>query len=69
MAGGGWGLDVPCQATRDLVTQATLAFQDGEDQTPQAEAAKTDWASIARAFWAKSAEERGRGARGRRGGK
>ena len=54
----GWGLDVPCQATRDLVTQATLAFQEGGENTPEAEAVKTDWASIARQFWSKSAEEK-----------
>ena len=43
------------QATRDLVTAATLAFQDG-DEVAQ-EAAKQSWKDVARRYWAKSAAD------------
>jgi len=46
----------PCQATRDLVTQATMAYQDS-DNTIDAQNAKAAWRDIARDFLAKSAED------------
>ena len=39
---GGQGYIVANQATRDLVTQATLAFQEGAD-SPEAKQCKSDW--------------------------
>ena len=52
---GAWVGVCTSQATKDLTTAATLAFQD-DDLKSQAEAAP-NWAEIERSFWSRSAEQ------------
>ena len=51
--GAGVGAVADTQATRDLVTSATLAFED-KDLDAQAKVKRT-WKDVARNYWAKSA--------------
>ena len=44
------------QATRDIITSATLAFQNDENKTDQ-EKAKASWRSLADDFWSQTAAE------------